>query len=141
MAFSDQKFITRVLVPAGFNVTSTATITASGHVVTNTAAYRLPKFLRRTKISAIRAKVVTAPNAGATSTRMVFLNGTSTFAVVTVSTNTAGVSVDATMTDANATFAADVEPTVNVLSTGTASSAAVTQGNYDLYFEQAEQYS
>jgi hypothetical protein len=136
MAYSDQKFITRVLVPARFGATSTLTATASGAVVTNTAQVALPKFIRRTKVAAIRIKQTTIPVAS--TVKLAFLNGTSTFAVATIS-GTAGQSLDATVTDTLATFAADGEPTVTVIGTGTASAAQVA-GVYDIYFEQLEQF-
>lgn len=136
MAYSDSKFYTRVLVPVRFAATSTLTATASGHVVTNTDQVELPKFIRRTKISAVRVKPTTAPVAS--TVKLAFLNGTNTFAVATL--GAAGTSVDATVTDSNATLAADTEPTVTVIGTGTASAAQVA-GVFDIYFEQMEQFS
>ena len=141
MGYSDQKFYTRPLVPVRFNATSTSTATASAQVVTSTDVAQLPEFQRRTEITGFVAKVVTAPNAGATTTKLALLNGTNTFAVATIGTNTAGVDVVGSITSAaNAVFAANGQPTLNVVSTATASQT-VTQGNYDLYFEQTERYA
>jgi len=141
MGYSDGKYNTRVLVPARFNATSTSTATASGQVVTSTDMAECAKFARRTEITGGKVKVVTAPNAGATTTKLAFLNGTATFAVATIGTLTAGQSAAIGITAAaDAMFAADGEPTVNAVSTSTASQT-VTQGNYDIYFEQNERFA
>ena len=141
MAYSDQKFYSRLLVPLCLaSNAGTSTATASGHAPTTTAAVRLKKYLRRTKVSAVRVAVDTAPGAALTTAKLIFLNGTDTFAVATIGTNTAGVSVDASMTVANATIAADVQPTVNFTGTSTAS-ANTANGVFTIQFEEQEQNS
>jgi hypothetical protein len=141
MSYSDPKYDARVMVPVVLgSAVGTLTFTASAHAKTNSAVYRLPKFLKRTKVNAVRVKVGTAPVAGVVSSKLIFKNGTNTFAVATIGTNTAGSTVDATMTSTNAVLAADTEPTVDLLGTGTASETGVA-GTFDIYFETQEQFS
>lgn len=119
------------------NVTSTATFTASGHVVTVTDVADFPEFYRATQVDAVKVKIKTVPGQAATAlATLVFLNGTSTFATLAVGTLSDESWNSATMTPANARFAGGVEPTLSVVSTGTASSdTGVTQGAYDIWFE------
>lgn len=140
MGFADQKFYTRPLIPIRFNATSTSTATASAQVVTNTAVANLPKVIRRTEITGGNAIIVTAPNAGAATTVLALLNGTSTFATATIGTLTAGQVASFSITAANAVLAAGTQPTLSVVSTSTASQT-VTQGNYDLYWEAVERFA
>jgi hypothetical protein len=138
MGYSDPEYNVSIEVPVGFSVNvGTMTATASAHVVTNTAVTTLPKFKRRTKVNSIRVQIITAPAAGANGTTLNFLSGTNVFASAVVGTNTAGAAVDATMTAANATFAADGQPTVNAVSTATASETKA-QGTYNIWFEVQE---
>lgn len=95
MGYSDQKFYTRNFEDVVLG-SAVGTITASGSN-SLVGVLRLPKFLRRTAINKIRVYVATAPAANLTVTKLAFLNGTNTFAVATIGTNTAGVSVDATV--------------------------------------------
>lgn len=140
MGYSDQKFYTRPLLLMAENVTSTATATASGHVVTNTAVEVMPAYQRRTELTGGYVIVATAPNAGATTTKIAVLNGTATAMVFTIGTLTAGQGVAPVVTAANAVVASGTAPTISVISTSTASNT-VTQGNYDLYFEAVERFA
>ena len=117
----------------------TMTATASGQAVTNSAVAALPEFTRRTLINKIKVQVVTAPGAGATTVKLIFKNGTSTFAVATIGTNTAGVIVAPAITAANAVITRGTAPTVDALGTSTAS-ANTALGLYSFYFEDCEQY-
>jgi hypothetical protein len=136
MSYSDPKYNTRVQVPARFSTTTTLTATASGHAVTATDAVELPNFIRRTAVTRVHVKTVTA---GVTTVnKLIFLNGTDTMCTVTVAA--AGTSTTGTPTGNTGTFTAGGEPTVNVLGTGTAS-AAQASGTYDVWFEQQELYS
>lgn len=140
MGYTDQKFYTRQFSKVDEIAVTTSTLTASGHVVTSTNVGDLPKFIKRTKVNAIRVEIKTAP-VNQPTVSLVFLNGTSTVGNAAVGTNTAGVFIDATMTAANQIMAADAELGVNIVSTGTASDAAETNGTYDVYLEKLEQYS
>lgn len=141
MAYSDGKFYARPFVPVAFGTNvGTATATASGHAVTISGVARLPKYPKRVKINVVRVAIGTAPGAALTTSKLIFKNGTDTFAVATIGTNTAGVVVDATVTASNATLADDTQPTVDFLGTSTAS-ANTAAGVYDIWFETQEQFS
>lgn len=144
MGYSDQKFYTRPLILLADTVTATSTGTASAVVMTNTAltgnAANLPQFQRRTEVTGGWLVVRTAPNAGAASAKVAIMNGTATAAVFTISTLTAGQGVAPTVTAANAIFSASSAPSINILSTTTASQT-VTQGSYDIYLENVERYA
>lgn len=140
MSYSDPKYYTRDNYLGNDGLTSTATITASAHVVTNTDIAAMPNFNVKTKINALKIRINTAPHANATGTTFVFLNGTNTAASAVIGTNTANVYVSATMTAVHSTFTAGQSPTISVLSTGTASTGAVTQGNYDVWYDVSEQF-
>lgn len=118
-------------------VTSTATFTASAHVVTNSDVADFGEFFRHTQIENVKVKIKAVPGEAATaSATLVFLNGTSTFATISVGTAADESWLDATMTPSNATIAGDSEPTLSILTTGTVSSdTGVTQGTYDIWFE------
>lgn len=137
MAYSDQKFYSRVLVPAGPSASSFGTFTASGsNALTNLMA-RMVKFKRRCQITAIRINPSTIINAASTAAILSFLNGTSTFGTAVITTNTVGTIIDGAITSAaNAVLAADTQPSISISGTATASGAAV--GAYDVYFEVQE---
>ena len=139
MAYTDAKFnvrqITRVLGAASFG---TATASSATGADTTPAVY-LPKFFRRTQVLGVRMTVTTIPDAGSTALKANFLNGTSTFATVTLTTATAGQVLSGTVTAANAVFAADGQPTLTVTGTSTASGDA--QGSYNVDFEVQELFS
>jgi hypothetical protein len=119
-----------VIVPVRFSATSTLTATASGHVVTATDQAEMVSFPTACTVKRVRVKTLTAPVP--TTVSLNFLNGTNTFAVVTPAA--AGTSTDATLTAANVHFAADGEPKLTVIGTGTASASQIA-GVYDIYFE------
>jgi hypothetical protein len=137
MGYSDQKFYSRPLgyVAIADMGTATATGTASNSLAQPTAS-PLPAFARRTAIGNIQVLVIAAPNASATVQVLSFLNGTNTFATVTVTTATASQVLSAVMTASNATFAAGGQPTYNLIGTFTASGG--TGGKYEILFEQQE---
>jgi len=131
----DARAMVKVACAASFGTT-----TASSTIGANTTpTVYLPKFFRRTKISALRMVVTTIPDSGSTALKASFLNGTSTFATVTLTTATAGQVLDGTITAAAAVLAADGQPTIVV--TGTSTASADAQGSYDIYFEQQELFS
>lgn len=141
MGYSDPKFYSRPLVQVGQALsfsTFTGAGTASNSIGLPAGSY-LPAFVRRTQINAIRVIPTTIPNAAATALVMSFLNGTSTFATVTLTTAAAGTALSATVTAANAVFAVGGQPTCNIIGTSTASGANV--GVYDIYFEDQELFS
>ena len=113
------------------SLTGTQTFTASDVVITSTDQGNFPKYEGGRRIVAVRVRVVTAPTSA--NVTLNFLNGTSTFASAAIGTNTAGLTVDATMTQANTRFADEGEPTLNVVGTGTASAAQV-YGVYKIWF-------
>lgn len=139
MSYSDQKFQTRVngiLSPNTSWGTATAS-SATGHDTTGVVV--LPKLFRRTAINNLRMRCSVIPNAASTVVKANFLNGTNTFAVVTLTTATAGQILDATVTATNGTFAADGQPTVNLVGTATASAAA--SGSWEVWVEAQELFS
>jgi hypothetical protein len=134
MAYSDQKFYTRQYGAVAF---AADLGTATGATINKADAAQLPKFKRRTEITAIRLRCTTIPNAAATSLKLSFLNGTNTFGTAIVTTATADQWVDGVITSAaNAKIAADGEPTVTV--TGTATASGDSLGDFDIYFERNE---
>lgn len=137
MGYSDQKFYARPLVALGaFDLgTSTGAGTASNSL-TQTAANVLPAFARRTQVGNVQVECITAPNAAATALVLSFLNGTATFAAVTLTTATVGQVISGVMTAANAIFAAGGQPTEGLIGTFTASGG--TAGKYSIQFEQQE---
>lgn len=138
MGYSDQKYYARPLISVlmGQSMgTSTGAGTASNSLA-QPAGAPLPSFTNRTKINAVTVIPTVAPNANATALVMSFLNGTSTFATVTLTTATAGQVLTGVMTPANAVFAAAGQPTFNLIGTFTASGG--TAGAYTVLFEQQE---
>jgi hypothetical protein len=136
MSYSDQKYFSIGQTPVVLNSNAgTSTSTASGQAVNTPAVMRLPKFIKRGQINAIRVAVDVAAGAGSTAPLLVFLNGTSTLGVVTLTTNTAGASVDAVITAANSVIAKDAQPTVSFIGTATASGATPINGSYSVYWE------
>lgn len=137
-SYAAPNFNVRTFIPAGFAVDfglSGATTVAATDV-----AATLPKFKRRTEISAIRLRCTTIPNAAATNLVVSFLNGTSTFATATVTAATADSFIDATVVttgDVNV-IAKDVQPTVSVSGTATATNDSL--GDYDVWFEVEEKF-
>ena len=136
--YADSQFNTPVLVPvvglATYTAVGTGTALASALTIVN-----FPPFIRRTKVANVQVLVVTAPNAGATGLVINFLNGTSTFAVATIGTLTAGQVASASITTANTTFAAAGQATGTAVSTAT--TAGVAGGVYAIWFDQQELYA
>lgn len=137
-SYASPNFNVRTFIPAGFavdlGVSGATTIAATDRAAT------LPKFKRRTEISAIRLRCTTIPNANATNLVVSFLNGTDTFATATVTGASADDFIDATVVttgDVNV-IAKDVQPTVSVA--GTATGASDSLGDYDIWFEVEEKF-
>jgi hypothetical protein len=138
MSYSDFKSTNRytlLMKAAGSYGTATAAAT-NGADVDGPA---LPEFTRRTKVNKVKLLVTTAPDNGSTNLVAHFLNGTDTFATVTLTTATAGEVLDGTVTAANAIFDADEAPTTKV--TGTATASADANGAYDIIFDVVELYA
>jgi len=136
MAYPDQKYYTRQVNLWGQAVDFG---TAGGTTVSSADAVKqLPKFFRKTKVNKLRLRCTTIPNAEATALVASFLNGTDTFATVTLTTATADQSLDATVTSANAVFDADSQPTVKI--TGTATASGDSLGDFDIWAETQEVY-
>lgn len=137
-AYVAPNFNVRTLVPAGFDVDFG--VSGGTTVAVTDRAETLPKFVRRTQVSAIRLRCTEIPNALATGLVASFLNGTNTFATVVLTTATADQFLDATVVtddDVNI-FAKDVQPTVNVA--GTATGASDSLGDFDIWFEIEEKF-
>jgi len=141
MSYTDGKYYARPLILVGDN-RSFGTATASGAAgFTLSTITELPKFTRRTQINYVRVKVRTAPNAGATGLIARFMNGTTTHGTLVLTTATAGQSLDFTVTGAASNsniFAAESQPTINLVGTSTASGG--TAGAYDIFLEERELY-
>jgi hypothetical protein len=137
MPYTDPKF--QVNVPGILSPpTSWGTATVSGAIAT-TGIVVLPKFFKAEKFTSINARCTVIPNAASTALVANFLNGTNTFATITLTTATAGQVVSGVVTESNATFAAAGQPTVNLNGTATASAAA--QGSWEIFAETKEAYS
>lgn len=135
MGYSDQKYIVRNLDFVADSGVATGTYTA-GAANTLAAAFALPTFPRRSRITYVKVITKTASKAGSTGpVTLNFLNGTTTFAVATVGTGSVGSEVNVTPTTPS-TFAALAGPTVTVL--GTATASADTYGAYEVFFESNE---
>jgi len=137
MSYSDAQFYTRkqdIVLPALSFGTATAS-SATGLNLTPAGAV-LPKFFRRTQVLAVRVRCTTSANAAATNYKLNLLNGTSTFATVTLTTATASGVIDGTVTSSLSTFAADGQPTFTITGTSTASGDAA--GAYEITFETQE---
>lgn len=137
MSYTDQKYYARPLLLVGDN-RSFGTATASGAAgFTLSTVTELPKYIYRNTINNIRLKVRTAPNAAATGLVAYVLNGTNTYASITLTTATAGASLDfAVINSTYGTFTAGAQPTINLVGTSTASGG--TAGAYDVFFEVQE---
>jgi hypothetical protein len=136
MSYSDAKYAARVFVKVSEEASfGTTTASATDGANISPTCY-LPQFDRRTKINALKMTVTTIPDTGSTALKAHYLNGTDTFAVVTLTTATAGQVLAGTISTSYNTFTADSAPTVKV--TGTASASGDAQGSYDIYFEQQE---
>ena len=137
MAYSDPKFqiaYERIVLQATSFGTATAA-SAVGCDLDLSAVAILPKFIRRVEVKAIRVRCTVIPDAGSTAVKLHFLNGTSTFGVVTLTTATAGQWIDGTVTASNAIIAANDQPTCKT--TGTATASADAMGTYEITFELA----
>jgi hypothetical protein len=139
MGYSNPEFLARQLVNFSPNHSLSTATASSATGADRTAPTALPAFLRRTKVNKVSFVVRTIPNAASTGLKAVLLNGTSTAATVTLTTATLGQVLTGTVTVANSTFAADAQPTLNVVGTATASGAA--NGAFDVVFEVQEQFA
>lgn len=137
MSYSDPQFrVNQFSNMASARSFGTATASGSaGHTLSDVA--ELPKFIKRSKLSAVRLKVTTIPNAASTGLIARLLNGTDTAGTAVLTTAALGASVDFTMNTSYNTFTAGAEPTINLVGTSTASGAAC--GAYDIFFEFVEQ--
>ena len=134
--YDNDMFDARAMVKVQ-NAVSFGTTTASATDGANTTpTCYLPQFFRRCKVNKVEMVVTTIPDAGSTALKASFLNGTDTFATVTLTTATAGKVLHGSVTAANSTFTASAAPTVVV--TGTSTASADAQGSYDIYFEVQE---
>ena len=135
MGYTDQKYHTRRIELFVDSNVATGTFTA-GAACTLAAAFAIPRFEKRTKVTTVKVVTKTASKAGSTGpVTLNFLNGTNTFAVATVGTGAAGTEVVVAAT-ANNTFTASGSATVTVL--GTATASADTFGAYEVFFENTE---
>ena len=137
MAYNDPRFDARTMVPVGFALdfgTATGVGTASNSL--GDLAATLPAFIRRTRVTAFKFRCTSIPNAAATVLIAHILNGTLTAGQITLTTATSDQWLTGTMTAANAVFAADVQPTISVIGTATASGGSL--GDFDIWFEQQE---
>lgn len=123
MGYSDQKYHSRPLIDMGNSAFLTGTLTASSTAnALAAAAFKIPTFVRRTKVGAARFVIKTASTTG--QQVFVLLNGTNTFATATnSSTNAAGVEFNAVMTNTASTAVSTV---TNTLPNGTTQVSTVT---------------
>ena len=137
MAYPDQKYYARPLQLWGSAVDMGLSVATT--VARTDAAVGIPKLIRKSQVNAIRLRVDTIPNASATALVASFVNGTDTFGTVTLTTATADEFLDVTITStANAVIAADVQVTVNIAGTATATDDVL--GDYDIWAEVQEEF-
>jgi hypothetical protein len=159
MAYNDPSFTANVVRVAVGDMNSTlalGTVSAvSGGTDTYTGtttgskngAYAFRPFAVPTNVRNVYVFVKVAPGGGVTNQKFAFLNGTSTFATVTIGTATVSSLLTATMvtptygatgtqTNAGLFATAGVQPTMTVTNTNTAT--ASTLGEYLIYFEESE---
>ena len=103
MGYSDQKYYSRPMEIMGQSGVLTGTLTASSTAnAIAAAAYRIPKFIKRTKVNGGKFVVKTAATTGLQVISL--LNGTNTFATTTnTSTNAAGIEITLTLTNTAST--------------------------------------
>jgi hypothetical protein len=139
MSYSDQKFYTRSqhLVASALSFGTATASGAAGHTFSDLAP-RVPKFKRRTKITAVKFAVSTIPDVDSSGLIAILKAGTATFGTAVLTDAALNATVEATITsEANSIFAADgAEPTIGLVGTSTASGAAC--GAYDIWFETQE---
>lgn len=139
MSYSEQKYQTRQFFTAVL-AQSFGTATAASAVGCDlTIAVPVVKFKRRTQVNAVRMIPTVVVDDGSTAVKAHFLNGTDTFAVVTLTTNTVGVACDGTINTTYNILAAGAAPTVKV--TGTATASADAMGTYNIFYELQELYA
>lgn len=138
MGYADQKFYSRKFMPVGFNVDyGTGTGTGSDDYTMSDVHAPIPKFERRSKVSAFRFRCTTAPEADATSLVAAVKSGTNTFGTAVLTTATADQIVDGVITSAaNSVVGTDVQPTIDLVVTSTGTDDAL--GDYDVWFEVQE---
>jgi len=165
MGYSDSKYYSRPLGIMGQSALITGTLTASSTANALAAsAFRIPKFLHRSKVVGGKFVVKTASTTG----QQVFglLNGTNTFATATnTSTNAAGSEFLITLTNTASTAVTTQTTTLpngsTVISTvttttdwsilgsgtgititvnGTATASGDSYGAHDLWLEVSEQF-
>jgi hypothetical protein len=138
MGYSDQKYYSKDFYTAGKAVTfGTATAANSTGCDLTIATFLPPVRNKRMKVVGIKMIPTTAPDSGSTAIKAHFLNGTTTFGVVTLTTSTVGQTLEGVVTDAYSTFtASQAIPTLKM--TGTATASADVNGVYDIYFETQE---
>lgn len=136
MSYTDPMFHARPQVLVA-DTRSFGTATASGAAgYTLSDVVELPRFLRRTRLNAVRLKVRVIPNAAATGLIASLLNGTTTVGTAVLTTAALGATIDFTLTSSLSTFTASTEPTISLVGTSTASGGAA--GSYDIFYEQQE---
>lgn len=164
MGYSDQKYYSRPMEIMGQSAVLTGTLTASSTAnAIAAAAYRIPKFIKRTKVNAGKFVVKTAATTGAQVFSL--LNGTNTFATATnTSTNAAGTEFTITLTNTASTAVSTQTTTlangstvvstvttttdwsifgtgtgITVAVSGTATASGDSFGAHDLWLEVQEQ--
>jgi len=135
MGYADQKYHAHPQITAMDSGTA-GTSTASGNNVISTGPTNqaLPNFFRRTAVQSVRVYVITAPQTNVSGLVLNFLNGTNTFASVTVGSSTVGSVLTGTMSTAYNTFTSGSGPTLQV--TASATAASMTLGVYDVDFDE-----
>lgn len=122
-----------LMIPVAFNV-DLGTATASGTNTLTDKVASLPKFLRKQTVHRVRVRNTAAPAAGGTI-QAILLNGTTTAGYATISDRSSDDIYDFTMVTAAGAnvIAADVQPTIKVVGTSTASGQGL--GDLDIWFE------
>lgn len=120
-------------IPVAF-AADLGTATASGAISQTDLVATLPKFPRKTTLVGGRVRASAAPTAGGSLT-LVVLNGTATAGSATINdvSGDGFASIVPNLTDEANVFGADVQPTIKVAGTSTASGQGL--GDYDIWFD------
>jgi hypothetical protein len=133
MGYADGRYQARHdlnLVGLGSVTIAAATYTGTGALGTY-ADFMQKKVPNRCRIEGAKAYIVVAPTSNHSGGLLAMMTGTTTIGVATIGTNTAGVTVNFTITAANAFLSANDQIDIDIIGTATASATAGS-GNYNI---------
>lgn len=136
--YTDPTYNVVSYIPVGFNID--LGISGGTNVFGLQRIPTLPKFSRRTKVSAVRFRCASPPNSELTNLTARFYNRGSRFATVTLTGASTDDIIDAIISEDSAqnVFQSETQPEVYI--TGTATGASDSLGSFDIWFEFEEKY-